>query len=193
MTPRPLFLAPAFVLGLWTGYAEEPVGANPPSLPPSSTIAPPEANPPKRAPFLTDQSGQKPSPVSPLSSDKPGPQLHRPAEKSASVPASAGISAAIKRAFPYAPPAANPDIDAAADAVIAGDGVVKMKTVQVTGDRLGPGPMMEERERRLKAQVFNFTDGGRILKLSRDPDRPAELKFKYDAQHKGWDILNIPW
>lgn len=65
-----------------------------------------------------------------------------------------------------------------------------MKPFHVTGafGVKGVDRAMADKELKLKEAAFNFKDGGTIMKIG-----PAELKLKYDSQHKGWDILKMLW
>jgi len=65
-----------------------------------------------------------------------------------------------------------------------------MKPFHVTGtvDAKSVDRAMAGKELKLKEAAFNFKEGGTIMKIG-----PAELKLKYDSQHKGWDILKLPW
>jgi hypothetical protein len=70
------------------------------------------------------------------------------------------------------------------------DDVVVMSPVLVTSFHvLSDGSREEGRPRN---QSFAFKEGGTILKRE-GPRFTTELKFQYNAKHRGWDILSISW
>ena len=70
------------------------------------------------------------------------------------------------------------------------EGVVMMAPVQVTGTYQPPLPRLEEQTP--KNQPFTWKDGGTILKRE-GPRFTTELKFQYNAVHRGWDLLSFSW
>ncbi|HVT82376.1 MAG TPA: hypothetical protein VHM90_17160 [Phycisphaerae bacterium] len=185
-------LGPALAFGLLGAYAEEkPASAvNPASdaaqTPARPTPANPNAPPPSpdegRQPFLL------PPPVSATDSSVPRAAAgsSSAADKANTVSANPEFFSVIKRAFPYVPP---PQTEEAT--VDAGTSpAVEMKPFHVATSRITERvtKAFEERRQKQLEEAFNVKDGGRIGKIG-----PAAVGLKYNPQHKGWDILSIPW
>jgi|GEM_PF-5326807 len=65
-----------------------------------------------------------------------------------------------------------------------------MSPVRVTGSY--PAPLRSPEVQLPKNQPFTLIAGGTILKHE-GPRFTTELKFQYNALHRGFDILSISW
>lgn len=184
---RCALLAPALAFGLPAVRAEEPPdqktapAASPPNdpNPARAQVSVPSAKP--IPPFLAKAKPPLPAVVAQPAAGGRGDDLTK---KPSTNPE---FSSSIQRSFPYAP-----SPESAADTTQADDAlpVVDMKPFHVATsrivDRAAKG--MEERRQQEREKAFNAKDGGRFGKIG-----PAEIGLKYNLQHKGWDILSIPW
>ena len=74
------------------------------------------------------------------------------------------------------------------ESVSDGQGAIMMAPVTVTERRSASAP----KEDVPKSQPFTLRDGGTFLRRE-GPKVTTEVKFQFNARHKGWDILSFSW
>lgn len=96
----------------------------------------------------------------------------------------------LKREFTFKPePREQESINNPVD---PGDDVLVLPDFRVTERGRDADKAVYEQRERLEREKFSWKHGGTLLKLNKVPLKP-ELKWKYNPEHNGIDILSFSW
>lgn len=105
-------------------------------------------------------------------------------------PVSKRMTERFKEEFRFEPAEIREDPDATPDP--ADPDTVVLPTLFVRPWALGIDKAVEESERRIERENFSWKHGGTIYRFG-GPRGSLELKFKYNPEHNGIDLLNFSW